>query len=362
MLLFFTGAEEKNPTYRRGILDGLSYPSGHMLNFSYRRQYIQPALLTRDLRGQRAVIVYVDLDSNGATYMPIRAAQVVKHSTFAGAAERERIVFTFQLGGFVTYPQSGSNPQRHWHEELARYDDNRKVGEHFGLFVIEVAQADFARDVSASAAAWEDVVAAVGRSNQLRNAIFVKLELKNIENSEALPSETMGEQQVYQMRPGTVYALELSVYKNLPADGGPAAEAKVSLSRSSELLEIGQPFQSVVSGLAQQTALISCKRTIEKNLVALGVTTEEPVVNVVNTPHPFFLLRISLPWQDFLVILVFAFLGSFLVALDKDSLTEVLPMFAAQATFLSVVAKFFGAACLALAAFLGLRKLPSGSA
>jgi hypothetical protein len=359
MLLFYTGAEERNPTYRRGILDCLSYPSGHMLNFSYRRQYIQPALLAQDLSGQTAVIVFVDLDADGvATYMPIRVAEVVKHSPFEGAPARERIGFTFRLGDFVTYPDNIGDPQRYRHAQLAPLDAQRIVGGHLDFFVI---QADFVPDSSSTATAWESLVAAVARSAKLRDAIFVKLELRNLESPGSPPLDAVGDQQVYQVRPGTVYALELSVYKNLPAGGGPAAEARITLSRSSELLEVGQPFQSVVSGLAQQTALISCRRTIEKNLVALGVTTEEPVANVVNTPHPFFLLRISLPWQDFVLIVAFVFLGSFLVALDKDSVAGVLPLFAAQAAFLSVVAKWFGAACLALAAFLGLRKLPSGA-
>lgn len=356
MLLFYTGAEEKNPTYRRGILDSLSYPSGHMLNFSYRRQYIHPDLLQRGLSSEAALIVYVDLDTHrAATYMPIRVARIVQHASFKGAADRERLGFTFCLGDFVSYPGRGQDSHKHWHAELAPFDAGRVVEDRLEYFVI---QANFSPTTSSAAPAWEEVVGAVGRSNQLRSAIFVKLALRNLESAGAPPLKKVGEQQVYQMRPGTVYALDLSVYRNLPADGGPAAEAKITLSRSSELLEVGQPFQSVVSGLAEQTALLSCKRTIEKNLVALGVTTEEPVANIVNTPHPFFLLRISLPWEDFALILVFAFLGSFLVSLDKDSMA---PLFAERAAFFAVVAKWFGAGFLALAAFLGLRKLPAGA-
>jgi hypothetical protein len=177
MLLFYTGAEAKNPTYRRGILDGLSYPSGHMLNFSYRRQYIQPALLERDLSGQAAVIVYVDLDAHqNPTYMPIRVVNIVTHSPFRGAAERERIPFTFCLGDFVSY--SGQDSQKNLHSQLELLDSQRKVDGHFRFFVIE---AELRLSSSASATAWEDVVTAVGRSSQLRNAIFVKLELKNLD-------------------------------------------------------------------------------------------------------------------------------------------------------------------------------------
>jgi hypothetical protein len=360
MLLFYTGAEPERPSYRRGILDTLSYPSSHLQEFSYRRQYIQPALLQRDLSGQSAAIVFVDVDPHGdATYMPIRLAAIVKHSPFAGAGQRERIGFTFRLGNFVTYPDSGADPQRHWHAQLAPLDAQRIVGGHLRYFVIE---ADCQLASSATAKGWEDVVSAVARSNQLRTAIFVKLDLRNLDKPEPPPLQPVGDQRVYQMRPGKVYALGLSVYKNLPAQGGAQGEAKITLSRSSELLEVGQPFQSVVSGLAEQTALISCKRTIEQNLVALGVTVEEPVANVVNTPHPFFLLRISLPWVVPTLIFVFALVGSFLVALDKDSVAGVLPVLSAgQAAFFAVVAKWVGAMSLAFAAFLGFRKLPSGS-
>jgi hypothetical protein len=329
-----------------------------MLNFTYRRQYFQRALLGRDLSDQAGVIIYVDLDPNKvATYMPIRLVRVIRHSPFRGAAERERLAITFRLGDFVSYPERGQDYHRYWHTRLEPFDTDRMVDGRLEYFVIP---AGFEPATSKRATAWEDLVAAVGRSNQLRNAIFVKVGLRNLESAGAPPLKTVGEQQVYQMRPGTVYALDLSVYKNLPAGGGPAAEARITLSRSSELLEVGQPFQSVVSGLAEQTALISCKRTVEKNLVALGVAVEEPVANVVNTPHPFFLLRISLPWQDFALILVFVFLGSFLVALDKDSVHEV-GLLASRASFFAVVAKWLGAGCLAFAGFLGLRKLPSGA-
>ena len=44
MLFIYTGADEKSPTYRRGILDALSYPAGHVMEFSYRVKYIEKSL------------------------------------------------------------------------------------------------------------------------------------------------------------------------------------------------------------------------------------------------------------------------------------------------------------------------------
>jgi len=358
MLLFYTGAELDKPTYRRGILDTLSYPSGHALEYSYRRQNIDPRLVDTDLKGRRAAIVFVDVDDqNHATYMPVRLAQVVKHSPLAGAAPRERIGFTLSLGGFVTYPDDAPNPQNTWHDDLLPLDVSRKVNGHFRYFVID---SNFAPGGAATAKAWEDAVAAVARSSKLRGAIFVKLDLKNLDNPNPPKLRSVGERQVYQLRPGKVYGLDLCVYQNPPAGGDAAREAKIALTRSSELLEVGQAFQSAVSGLAQQTALVSCKRSIEKNLVALGVTIDEPVANVVNTPHPFFLLRISLPWVVPTLIVVSAFLGSFFVALDADTIKEILPKLANQSGFISVVAKWLGGAFLAFTAYLGFRKLPSG--
>ncbi len=358
MLLFFTGAELDKPTYRRGILDTLSYPSGHALEYSYRQQNIHPDLVTADLSGRQVAIVFVDVDAkNHATYMPIRLARIVSYSAPAGATDRERIGFTLSLGDFVGYPDNVADPQSRWHADLAQLDEGRTVEGQIRYFVIESA---FAPNSAATPKAWEDVVVSVARSNKLGSAIFVKLDLRNLDSPDPPKLKSVGGRQVYQLRPGKVYGLDLCVYQNPPARGATAGEAKITLTRSSELLEVGQTFQSAISGLAQQTALVSCRRTIERNLVALGVMIDEPVANVINTPHPFFLLRISLPWVVPTLIVLSAFLGSFLVALDSTTVKEALPRLADQSGFASVVAKWLGGAFLAFAAYLGFRKLPAG--
>ncbi|HUI42272.1 MAG TPA: hypothetical protein VL523_09905 [Terriglobia bacterium] len=389
MLFFYTGADPTKPSYRRGVLDTLSYPGGHVLEYSYRKENIASGLT--DLKGKVAAIVFADVNDAGApTYMPLRFAEVLDHSPIAGAGARERIGFLLRLRDFVGYP--ADDKPDHWHASIAALDQHRHLATAPRLFVIEAQikakhwQPPEAspsgkipeEDPGKSLKVWEDLVTNVARSSKLKDAIFVKIDLRNLDALTVPPLKPVRRRSLYQVlslkpaekrvlyqvRSGNVYQLDICVYQSPPTGGKTAGDAKISLAHSSEVLEVGQPLQSALSGLAQHSALVSCKRTIERNLVALSVTVDEPVTGVVNTPHPFFLLRIALPWIVTVGFVVCVFLGSLLVASDLDTVKGLLAhapsWLSSQAASVNVLAKWLGAIFLAAAAFLGFRKLPSG--
>lgn len=112
----------------------------------------------------------------------------------------------------------------------------------------------------------------------------------------------------------------------------------------------------MVSGLVQQHAILSCKRTVEEAESALSVEIGEPVENIVNTSNPVFLLKMDVSRQILVAFIVLVFMGSLLVSSDKDALA----VFTCSPDLWGWLAKIAGSALLALAAYLGFRKFPSG--
>jgi hypothetical protein len=355
VLFFYTGAQKD--TYRRGILDTLSYPAGHILEYSYRMKNIQKGLQRNIYKP--AVIVFVDMDEREeAHYMPLRAAKVVIPWIVDGQ-DSERIRFALRLGDFIRYKEGNRHA---WHSKLLKLDDRRDLGTDQRLFVIEVPE-DEDQDYRSleddpGMTAWEEVAVAVSKSTLLKEAVFVKLDLRDLQSTHPLKVEQMESQRIYRLRSGKVYGLNIAVFKGEHAKKG---ETAITLSSSNDLVGVGQPFQAVVSGLVEHFSLITCKRTVGDNLIALGVAAAEPIDNVVNTPHPFLLLRVSTPGAALSWFVVLVAIGGFLAALDPDSIKET-SMFPHTYKLAAVFAKVLGALCLAAAAFLAFRKLPSGNA
>ena len=138
----------------------------------------------------------------------------------------------------------------------------------------------------------------------------------------------------------------------------PRDETQLSVSCSNELVELDQPSQSIVSGLAEKSALVSCKRTVEDTIAVLTIKLKEPTRGVVNTPRPILHLHISLPGAILWTFVLLVFAGGLFVSADSNLIKEISAT--SYPVALALACKIVGSACLARAAHLALRQLPSG--
>lgn len=361
IILVFTTAEEERPTYRRGILDTLCYPEGQRLHYSYRRGHIHPALLRpAALQNKKAVVVFVDVDESGApTYFPLRRLQVLNTEPSIREASpgdlEERVIFSLSLGSFVPYESSEDKGQ--WHARVASFDESREFREQIPRYFVIPASDVFTGRTPPTLTAWESLVKCLSKSVKLGSAVFLsvgRLRKGDQRKSEIPLEEYKAYGPTYHVLPGNVYKLDLALYEKPTG----MRQTQLTLSSSSETLQVNPPFQSVVSGLVQQTAIIACRRTVEETIAVVSIKVREPVKGRVNTPNPVFLLRIGMSrWALVHFVLLVTF-GSLFLSVDMDVAREAFS--STTPAIAAVLIKLLGSGLLAWAAYIAFRKLPSG--
>jgi len=343
LTLFYTSAEDNRPTYRRGILDALCYPEGHILQYSYRLHNVHPDLRPPEAGAVGAptsgVIVFVDVDYGASaktttgptfarvTYFPLRRVSIARFPSLKAGqqlAERERVSYFLRLGEFVEYAASEKESQ--WHAKIAAFDSARAFrGEVPQYFVVP------GRDVLSSSSnaltAWEDVVTTLSKSARLSQATFVRIgSLQEIGKNEVLP-QSFAEERVYELRPGRVYRLNFSLFESgTQPRSRPETVARIR-SSSSGVLQVDQPYQSAVSGISERSALIACKRTTEETVSVLSIEAGDAAEVIVNAPNPNLLVRLSLPGYILKMFVILIFFGGFLVSLDGKVVSEMSLLF-----------------------------------
>ena len=362
LVLFYTTATPTRPTYRRGILDCLCYPNGHVLQYSYRVRQIDPNLLSELPRGSHGAIIFVDEASKGQfVYYPLRRVRILDGLPADQAVRlgpRERVSLFLELADFIGYAPA-HNPMQ-WNDRITPFDDIRRIQDGKPDYFIIKAIDIFTRASVAHLSAWEDVVSNVAKSHDLADAVFLNLENpQGFESGISLALKQGSHVPHYSVSPGEVYRLNMAVYE---AKG---RETRLKLTSSSDdLVQVNQPFQSVVSGLSQKSARISCRRTTESKFIALGIEVMEDSSatdskNVVNSPNPTLLIKIGFSTSTLLCFLFLVALGAFFVSWDPDFVKEISST--EKFKLWGLAAKAAGAALLALAAWIGFRKLPSAN-
>jgi hypothetical protein len=296
-----------------------------------------------------------------ATYVPLRWVNILETIpplvSDRGHDPEDRVQFFLQIGSYVEYKMSASF--RQWHADLSPLDAARDVTGGGARYFVVSGPNIFPSPQASDLLRWENLVTAVSQSSRFSNAIFLRLDhLRSYgrKQAEVHLSPYHHGRRSYPLTPGQAYQLDFDVFANPHATRSQKDSGVVTLTCSSELVEITKPFQSVVSGLVQQSAILSCKRTIEETRAALSIEIREPIEAVVNTANPVLLLEMGVSGRKLLAFLVCVFLGGLLVSSDKEAMAAI---FCSPALW-AWLAKFVGSAFLTGAAYLAFRKLPSG--
>jgi hypothetical protein len=376
LLYLFSSASPDRPTYKRGVLDVLCYPKGHQLEFSYRKNYLQPPLFDQraSLKGARGAIVFVDSKrflspAPEHRFIPIRFVNIMEVSPKEEAKayrDATRIYVRVELQDLISFDSR-------WDSEIKALKgrpippSDTVVGGRDYFYVIKGKDlfprtCDFSqRDV------WDQLVEVAATATTLKNCVFLSTEHPRpyLEPSPYLP--LLGaKRKAYHLKPNSIYLMDLRVFEPRTSAGFPQIEVK----SSSDLIAVSSPFATAIGGPADHSVLIVCKRTIESSVATLVVDVLAKVVtdssgqNVgqatapidVIAAKPQYLLSIEpsnvVKWS--FVILIFA--GFSLTSTSKEFWGD----WVCWPERFAVASKVVGAICLAWAAFLAFRKLPSG--
>jgi hypothetical protein len=185
---------------------------------------------------------------------------------------------------------------------------------------------------------------------------------KDVDTRKLVKPKLVGDNLEYVFTRGHIYQLDVSVYE---ASGGSGVLRTIGLKPSSnDLIQVDQPFQATVSGLAEWVVRIACRRNIERILVTLSLEVSGGPEATVNSPNPVLFIRMPAP--RILLGLTFAlvFFGGVLISLDPRTSDELIAVSrngigTAYPELVALAGKFVGSVFLAVAAWLGLRKLPT---
>jgi len=376
VLYLFSSAPPNRPNYKRGVLNALCYPAKHCMELNYQKSYISPTVFdNRDAwKDHEGYFVFIDYRHDGdLVFIPIRKFKVQSIYPAEQAqeyAEGTRIYVRIQL------------------EELILFNDdyNQKIRNIPGrpvphmkppAFYYALEYEDFSPEISKRSQRdiWDDLVEHVAQAKSLNDCVFLSTgNIRQIGNDKDCDFVSYGKdqaaQKAYQVRPNTVYKLDLRVYDLRHT---PDSAQEIMVRSSSDLLSVSQPFATTVGGPSDHSVLIACKRTIENTLATLEVDVKQQVdlpdaekkdgektrsAKVISA-KPVYMLSISVSKALLLWFIVFVFLGVLLTSTSKEFFDDIC---FTHPTFWAVAAKFIGAVFVAIAAYLGFRKLPSGSA
>lgn len=388
-VFFYTTAGGAKLPYRRGILDALCYPTEHVIRYHYRISELSPEVT--NLAGRTnvpALIVFVDSlkkassEESGAraweiNYFPLRLCEISRIPSIAQRPSHARVEFSLKLGQFVRYKSAGTKEQ--WHSRIAQFDSQRLISatdkpSYFAVIGSDLFTTTESVDVGDD---WETMIRFVSQSEQMKNAVFMKLSRPQLRQTRMrrlrefleipapsivtkdVPPYTEGSLTTYTVRPAREYRIDITIYDSPYTTTGLGQHSGLEIKSSSDQVYLAQPFHSIVSGLLERSAILSFKRTTEPLLTTLAFTVTDTKDNTT-TNNPVLHLYITPYILITLLFLVLVFFGSLSVSLD----IEAFKTFASEdlAHFLYAVTKISGSFMLVWAAYIAYKILPKTTA
>jgi hypothetical protein len=348
----FNSAPPERPAYRRGVLEALSYPIGHRLVMSYEKTFIQDELREPGcLKNRDAAFIFLDRTPGDPEFIPIRLAKVVDCLW----PSQNRVELRVELLQLVRPENALIAKIKQLEKRPAR---NKKLGSDY-YYVLEANPSLSAPAVDESEEdIWEQLAESVRASHTLSDSVLMSLShLRHYGSGRDCKLRVFkGRDKVYGLRPNTTYEMDVRVT---------TAQTNLAVQSSSDLLGVTEAFPTTIGGLATYRVIISCKRTLESSLAAIFVglaDVDRPSGEAKQDDRRFYLAQISPSRRLLGSFLLAVFAGVFSSSLSKEFFQHN-PKFAFGIAIenATVFSKVVGAALLAFAAWLGLRKLPSGA-
>jgi hypothetical protein len=391
LVFLFSSVPPDRPNYKRGVLNALCYPHGHILELSYQSSYLQPELVD-DLKGlvnKRAAFVFIDYKGADHNFIPVRYATILS----AGPIEpsktirpQTRIYVRIELDELI--PLSDE-----WDRFIKKIPSRPKVWKEAKRDYFFVLRHDAPAEVASGlsqADIWNDLVERVSVANVLNDCIFLAAgHVQGFTDSTCELGVLAKDQRAYKLRPNHIYKMDLRIFDRR---NKPDANQEIVVRSSSELIVVSQPFATAIGGPVEHTVLLVCKRSIENTLAtlvidvrdsgtvqrsdpavgegeknaALGSTQTGASSGGVICAKPRYFLDVSVPRSTLFWFAIFVFLGVLFASTSleffKDhEIQDLLCWLPLTPVVLAIAAKMAGAVFLAAAAYLGFRKLPSGS-
>ncbi len=320
---------------------------------SYRRVQVQPELWdAKDLPGRDAAIIFLDVRPTGDHgFVPIRLCKIVN---WVAAPNATRVEVNVEFEDFVVSDSTTQASIRSLRGRPVRYAAGAKY--YFALEdspilrMPELSPADaweaIAREASKTATLSDAVILSIGRLRHYGGGAECRLE------------DFRSRDKRYLLRPNTIYEMDVRVFDNSRTD--------LEIKSSTDLVAVAQAFPTTVGGVGSYRVLFSCKRTLETTTAVFSIDlakSKEQAPGTVTSSRPVVLVQIAPSTWILVAFVLVAFAGLFFSSLSEDFFKANKSFgFGLEPVNAALSVKMAGSVLLALAAWLGFRKLPGGSA
>lgn len=380
LIYLFSSAPPDRPDYKRGVLNALCYPAGHLLKLNYRRDYFQPSLFDgrERLRGRRAVFVFIDYRALTATndhdFIPIRFLRLLDVSPKEEAEnylETTRVYIRVELGEFIFSTPTSSTEIGSIPDRPRPYNGNPGEKRNY-FYVVEGANKFSQPNRLSQQDTLDHMIQRVAKSDSLSSCVFLSTgNVQPFKNGKPVCGlvEYGEEQKAYRLQTNNIYRLDLRVFDPKRASG---SRYEIAVRSSSDFIAVSQPFSIALGGPIDHSALLVCKRTTESTLATLEVevkgvrtsaggedrTLPGNALGDVIAAEPVYLLDIRPAKWVLPAFVILVFVGVLSTSTSPEFFKEF--EFLCYPQSLALVCKTLGAGALAAAAYLAFRKLPSG--
>jgi hypothetical protein len=389
IIVIATSAPEKRPSYRRDLLDCLCYPNGTSVRFSYRKRWIEEGLLNRWIAQYRsssphparplpAIIVFCDIPASpdqGFSFLPVRYAH------FEGFEPPEileragldiQIAVRFKLGRFIYFPPAEIEKQRiKWQEWMLSQDGKHPVPvaedkiETTKTNLVFTARRFQEAHEASEETSWVRLSEQLSRARTLQGcSIFRLVGIYEVSSRPAQKHVRLQEHYghtSYVFKAGQSYTIKLQFY----LDSGKARIPRTLMTHvSTKAIFLSKPLIKNIGLSTELEIIVNTSKVYAEEIATLVI---EDAIDK-DMPHmaraEFIVVLRPERWLPLVIVLIA--LGTFFTSVSPQMVQDAANLFhsgtmaADIASLITYIIKGIGSVVVAVGAYLGFRKLPSG--
>jgi hypothetical protein len=257
-----TSAPEGRPEYKRDFLTCLASPDGQRVAFSYKKSWFEPAVLSQNLAGRRATIVFCQpVVAASFSFIAVRHARISRlvPDNPLGLRDSTAITIEFVLSALVAAAdQELPDLRRRWDEQIGSLANRPRPSDApddaKSRFVLETASLTESPGPVSQEDSWRTLSVALGECSSLSKAFFFRVGpiRKPGTNKPVKLSAAGALEQLYELGASAEYELPLDAYS---ASGATPYTEAITATSSSDNLTVQALTQSS-AGRASQAVLV----------------------------------------------------------------------------------------------------------
>lgn len=317
----FLFSSDSRHLYKSDVYDTLAYPSGHIMQFRYRSQWVNPIwnLNQNQLIGQEVIVCAVIVNRNGGepTFFPVRKGKITKTEK-----EADNIFIFFELlPEWIDYRERGDYNEKILEiRNRPKWSDGKLGGDFVGYS--NATFLHFSKDI----AAWQKLIEKIAATESYKDGVFFNVvRLNNLSDNTEEKLEKINDFSAgYKLKGSKNYCLDLLVYYGKePPPFSEEISLKICIPDFVNAYPIEVPLGFIID---KKKFFINPMGTLNKKMgmIKLEIIDKREGTHNLETPH------VEIPISDEISsnsLLIFIIIGLGLFTLSGALVAVLMAMF-----------------------------------